>query len=76
MQCSSQLIIFLLFHRAYGGDQNGSAYLQAFALFLREEYMRHPLDRIYLMVKQAMIIAEQVRFPFSTYLLLSQERKS
>ena len=47
--------------RAYGGDKTGSAYLQYLAKFLREEYMKRPLDRIYLMVKQAMLKVEQVK---------------
>ena len=46
--------------RAYAGDADGSLYLQAFATFLKENYVTRPLDRIYLMVKQAMIKAEQV----------------
>ena len=50
----------ILYFRAYGGDEDGSVYLQAFATFLQDHYMKTSLDRIYLMVKQAMIEAKQV----------------
>ena len=46
--------------RAYAGDEDGSVYLQAFASFLQDHYLQVSLDRIYLMVKQAMVEAEQV----------------
>ena len=49
-----------LYFRAYGGDEDGSVYLQAFATFLQDHYLNIPLDRIYLMVKRAMIEAKQV----------------
>ena len=45
---------------AFGGDEHGSTYLQAFDTYLREEYLQRPLDRIYLMVKQHMAKAQQV----------------
>ena len=50
----------ILYIRAYGGDEDGSVYLQAFATFFQDHYMKRSLDRIYLMVKQAMIEAKQV----------------
>ena len=50
----------ILYFRAYGGDEDGSIYLQAFATFFQDHYMKRSLDRIYLMVKQAMIEAKQV----------------
>ena len=50
----------ILYFRAYGGDEDGSVYLQAFATFLQDHYTKRSLDRIYLMVKQAMIEAKQV----------------
>ena len=62
-------IFFSNICRAYGGDHGGSAYLQAFAKFLTEHYMKRPLDRIYLMVKQAMITAQQVNTPSSHWWL-------
>ena len=55
------LSVFILFYfRAYAGDEDGSVYLQAFAAFLQDQYMKRSLDRIYLMVKKAMIEARQV----------------
>ena len=48
------------YFRAYGGDEDGSVYLQAFATFLQDHYLNIPLDRIYLMVKWAMIETKQV----------------
>ena len=53
--------------RAYGGDENGSPYLQAFAKFLREQYMNRSLDRIYLMVKQFMKQTVQVNLERKTF---------
>ena len=50
----------LFYFNAFGGDKHGSTYLQAFATYLREEYLQRPLDRIYLMVKQHMAKAQQV----------------
>ena len=55
-----RFIFTALYFRAYGGDDDGSVYLQAFAAFLQDHYMKRPLDRIYLMVKRAMIDSEQV----------------
>ena len=49
-----------LYCRAYGGDKDGSFYLQAFATFLQDQDLKRSLDRIYLMVKKAMIEAQQV----------------
>ena len=54
-------ILNLLYFRAYGGDEDGSVYLQAFATFLQDQYLNIPLDRIYLMVKRAMIEAKQAQ---------------
>ena len=51
---------YILCIRAQAGDEHGSHYLQAFATFMREQYMSQPLDRIYLMVKQCMTKMEQV----------------
>ena len=51
---------YILCIRARAGDEDGSHYLQAFATFMREQYMSQPLDRIYLMVKQYMTKMEQV----------------
>ena len=66
MRLSHQVDRSLLefFFRAYAGDENGSVFLQAFATFLHDQYIRRPLDRIYLMVKQAMIKAEQVELVY------------
>ena len=49
------------FCRAHAGDKNGSVYLQAFAKYLQEEYMKRPLDKILKMVRQSMIGKVQVR---------------
>ena len=56
--CIDYLLSF--YFRAYGGDQDGSVYLQAFATFLQDHYLKRSLDKIYLMVKKAMIEAKQV----------------
>ena len=47
-------------NRAYAGDDDGSVYLQALSTYLKEQYKIRSLDKIYLMVKQAMIKCEQV----------------
>ena len=55
-------------YRAYVGDDDGSVYIQAFSTYLKEQYKKRSLDKIYLMVKQAMIKCEQVnRFLFLYY---------
>ena len=55
------VFIFInMYFRAYGGDEDGSVYLQALATFLQVHYLNIPLDRIYLMVKRTMIEAKQV----------------
>ena len=41
-------------------EKEGSIYLQGLAKYLREEYMRKPLDRILRMVRQDMIKKMQV----------------
>ena len=65
------LIIFKLFHfRAFGGDKDGSVFLQAFATFLKDQYLKRPLDRIYLMVKKTMIEAQQIRYYTSGYIFI------
>ena len=58
-------------YRAYAGDDDGSVYIQAFSTYLKEQYKKRSLDKIYLMVKQAMIKCEQVnRFLFLYYFSL------
>ena len=52
--------IFFFFFRAYGGDKEGTVYLQTLANSVQNYYMEEPLDRIYLVVKQEMIEAKQV----------------
>ena len=52
--------VLLVVNRAYAGDEDGSVYLQAFATYLQEHYKTRPVDKIYMMVKQAMIRCEQV----------------
>ena len=59
MMVSFIFTLFLSF-RAYGGDDDGSVYLQAFATFLQKHYHTRSLDRIYLMVKRAMLDSKQV----------------
>ena len=54
--------VHILYFRAYAGKKDGCLYLQAFATFLQDQYLKKSLDRIYLMVKKVMIEAEQVRY--------------
>ena len=51
----------ILICRAHAGEPSGSPYVQLFSKYLRENYMKRPLDRIYLMVKQAMETVVQHR---------------
>ena len=51
--------------RAFAGGDTGSIYLQTFAKYLKQFYMRLPLDRIYLLVKQSMVQSVQVKGPLA-----------
>ena len=60
--------IFFHFCRAHAGDENGSIYLQAFAKYLQDEYMKRPLDKILKMVRQSMVKKVQViSLPFDWF---------
>ena len=49
-----------LFSRAYGGDKEGTVYLQTLANSVQNYYMEESLHGIYLVVKQEMVKAKQV----------------
>ena len=52
--------------RAHGGDENGSMYLQTFARHLREYFSLEPLSKIFLLVRQYMVL-DTVSFIFNVY---------
>ena len=58
----------MIYHlcRANGGDENGSMYLQTFARHLREYFSLEPLSKIFLLVRQYMVL-DTVSFIFNVY---------